>query len=63
MEELKNAGVEKTVMLSGDARSVAEKVASQVGLTDFRAELLPADKRSEIEKQLLASPAPAAAKK
>ena len=52
MEELKNAGVEKTVMLTGDARSVAEKVASQVGLTDFRAELLPADKVTCVEELL-----------
>ena len=44
MEALRKAGVEKTVMLTGDARSVAEKVAAEVGLTDFRAELLPADK-------------------
>ena len=52
MAELKNAGVEKTVMLTGDARSVAEKVAAEVGLTDFRAELLPADKVSAVEELL-----------
>ena len=52
MAELKNAGVEKTVMLTGDARSVAEKVAKEVGLTDFRAELLPADKVTAVEELL-----------
>lgn len=52
MAELKKAGVEKTVMLTGDAKSVAEKVAAQVGLTDFRAELLPADKVTAVEELL-----------
>ena len=41
---LKRAGVEKTVMLTGDAESVAASVAAEVGLTDYEAELLPADK-------------------
>ena len=50
--QLKNAGVEKTVMLTGDAKAVAEKVAAEVGLTDFRAELLPADKVSAVEELL-----------
>ncbi len=49
MRQLKKAGVEKTVMLTGDAKSVAEKVAAEVGLTDFRAELLPADKVTAVE--------------
>ena len=52
MAELKKAGVTKTVMLTGDAKSVAEKVAADVGLTDFRAELLPADKVSCVEELL-----------
>lgn len=52
MEALKRAGVEKTVMLTGDAKGVAEKVAEEVGLTDFRAELLPADKVSAVEELL-----------
>ncbi len=52
MAELKKAGVEKTVMLTGDARNVAEKVAGEVGLTDFRAELLPADKVTAVEELL-----------
>ena len=50
--ELKRAGVEKLVMLTGDAKSVAEKVAAEVGLTDYRAELLPADKVAAVESLL-----------
>ncbi|MCR4890979.1 MAG: cadmium-translocating P-type ATPase [Lachnospiraceae bacterium] len=52
MKQLKEAGVRKTVMLTGDAKSVAEKVASEVGLTDYRAELLPQDKVSCVEDLL-----------
>jgi len=52
MAELKRAGVEKLVMLTGDAKSVAEKVAAEVGLTDYRAELLPADKVAAVESLL-----------
>ena len=52
MEALRKAGVRKTVMLTGDARSVAEKVAAEVGLTDYRAELLPADKVNCVEELL-----------
>ena len=54
MAELKKAGITKTVMLTGDAKSVAEKVAAEVGLTDYRAELLPADKVSCVEELLAA---------
>ncbi|MBR2527802.1 MAG: cadmium-translocating P-type ATPase [Blautia sp.] len=52
MAELKKAGVERTVMLTGDAASVAEKVAQEVGLTEYRAELLPADKVACVEELL-----------
>ena len=52
MAALKRAGVAKTVMLTGDAKSVAEKVAAEVGLTDYRAELLPADKVKCVEDLL-----------
>ena len=52
MRELKRAGVEKTVMLTGDAEPVAKKVAAEVGLTDYRAQLLPADKVSCVEELL-----------
>ncbi len=52
MAALRRAGVTKTVMLTGDAKSVAEKVAAEVGLTDYRAELLPADKVACVEELL-----------
>ena len=52
MEALRKAGVEKTVMLTGDAENVAKKVAAEVGLTDYRAQLLPADKVSCVEELL-----------
>ena len=48
--ELKKAGVKKTVMLTGDAKAVAEKVASELGVDEVRSELLPADKVAEVEK-------------
>ncbi len=49
---LKAAGVRKTVMLTGDSREVAQAVAAQLGLDEFRAELLPADKVSAVEELL-----------
>ena len=52
MAALKAAGVEKLVMLTGDAENVAKSVASEVGLTDYRAQLLPADKVSCVEELL-----------
>lgn len=48
--ELKKAGVKKTVMLTGDAKAVAEKVAAELGVDEVRSELLPADKVAEVEK-------------
>ncbi len=52
MAALKRAGVERTVMLTGDADSVARQVAGEVGLTDYRAELLPQDKVACVEALL-----------
>jgi Cd2+/Zn2+-exporting ATPase len=52
IRDLKRLGVEKTVMLTGDNRSVAQTVARQIGLDDFVAELLPEGKVYEIEKLL-----------
>ena len=52
MEALRKAGVEKTVMLTGDAEKVAAKVAAEVGITEYRAQLLPADKVSCVEELL-----------
>ena len=44
IEALKNLGVEKTVMLTGDRKEVADNVAKTLGLSEYHAELLPADK-------------------
>ena len=49
---LRRAGVERAVMLTGDAESVAQKVAQEVGLTEYRAQLLPADKVNCVEELL-----------
>ncbi|MBR6473194.1 MAG: cadmium-translocating P-type ATPase [Firmicutes bacterium] len=56
MKELKRAGVERLVMLTGDAETVAAKVASETGLTEYRAELLPADKVKAVEDLLAECP-------
>lgn len=52
IKSLKKAGVRKTVMLTGDRRNVAEHVAKELGLTEYYAELLPADKVTGVEKLL-----------
>lgn len=52
MSELKKAGVEKEVMLTGDIERAAASVAQEVGLTDYRAGLLPADKVTVVEELL-----------
>ena len=49
---LKRRGVEKTVMLTGDTRAVAEHVAAELGVDEVRSELLPGDKVAELEKLL-----------
>ena len=49
---LKKAGIEKTVMLTGDAKKVAESVAEELGVDMVCSELLPADKVNEVEKLL-----------
>ena len=53
---LKKAGVKQTVMLTGDAKQVAEKVAADLGVDAVHSELLPADKVSEVEKLLADKP-------
>lgn len=53
---LKRAGVEKTVMLTGDSRKVAEHVAADLGIDEVYAELLPADKVSRVEELLAEKP-------
>jgi len=52
--QLKKAGVEKTVMLTGDAKAVADKVGADLGVDEIHSELLPGDKVSEVEKLLKA---------
>lgn len=52
LSNLKSAGVKKTVMLTGDAASVANQVASALGIDTVYSELLPADKVVQIEKLL-----------
>ena len=49
---LKHAGVEKTVMLTGDAKRVADQVASELGVDRVCSELLPADKVKKVEELL-----------
>ena len=50
LEKLKSIGIKKTVMLTGDAKSVAESVAKEIGIDEFFAELLPQEKVLEVEK-------------
>ena len=52
IEELKKAGVSRTVMLTGDAKAVADKVASELGVDEVHSQLLPGDKVSEVERLL-----------
>ncbi|MBO5031920.1 MAG: cadmium-translocating P-type ATPase [Lachnospiraceae bacterium] len=49
---LKAAGVKQVIMLTGDAKPVAEAVAAELGVDVVKSELLPADKVSEVEKLL-----------
>ncbi len=49
---LKQMGIRQTVMLTGDARAVAEQTAGQLGLDSFHAGLLPADKVARVEELL-----------
>ena len=50
---LKVAGIKKTVMLTGDAKRVADKVAADLGIDEVHSELLPGDKVAMVEKLLL----------
>lgn len=52
IRRLKQQGVRKTVMLTGDARAVGESVASQLGLDEVHTELLPGDKVEQVERLL-----------
>ena len=53
---LKKAGIHKTVMLTGDTKAVADKVASELGIDEVYSELLPADKVEKVEELLQAKP-------
>lgn len=53
---LKKAGVSKTIMLTGDAKAVAEKVAADLGVDEVHSELLPGDKVEQVEKLLAEKP-------
>ena len=50
--ELKNVGIKKTVMLTGDSKEVAEKVANDIGIDEVYSELLPSDKVNKLEEVL-----------
>lgn len=52
IEQLKRLGVQRTVMLTGDRDEAARQVAEQTGVTEYHAELLPADKVSHVERLL-----------
>ena len=55
MKALAKAGVRRTVMLTGDKENVAQAVASEVGISEYHAGLLPADKVGHVEKLLASS--------
>lgn len=52
IKELKHAGVQKTVMLTGDSKKVADQVSKSLGLDEVYSELLPADKVNKVEELL-----------
>ena len=56
VKSLKALGVKKTVMLTGDHEEIGKKVAGQVGVDEYHAELLPADKVTHLEKLLKTKP-------
>lgn len=57
VRRLKALGVKKTVMLTGDHEEIGKKVAGQVGVDEYHAELLPADKVTYLEELLKTKPA------
>lgn len=52
IQSLKHAGITKTVMLTGDAKNVAEQVAKELDISEVYSELLPADKVTKVEELL-----------
>ena len=57
ISDLKSLGVRKTVMLTGDRKEVADRVAADLGIDEHKSELLPADKVSSVESLLKDTPA------
>lgn len=53
IEGMKSVGIKKTVMLTGDAKSVADIIGKEIGITEIHSELLPGDKVDIVEKLLL----------
>ena len=56
VQALKAAGIQKTVMLTGDARKVGDQVAAQLGVDQVYSELLPGDKVEKVEELLKDKP-------
>ena len=56
MDSLRSAGVEQTVMLTGDAKAVAEQTAAALGIDTVYSELLPGDKVAKVEELLASKP-------
>lgn len=56
IDALKKSGIEKTVMLTGDAKNVADHVAAQLGIDEVCSELLPGDKVEKVEELLTKKP-------
>ena len=56
VEALRRAGIEKTVMLTGDAKKVADQAAAALGIDEVYSELLPADKVAKVEELLASKP-------
>ncbi len=57
VRELKRLGVERTVMLTGDREAVGKEVAEKLGLDEYHAGLLPADKVAQVERLISEKPA------
>ena len=56
MKKLKKSGIQKTVMLTGDIQTASEKIAKELGIDEFYAELLPQDKVEKVEELLSLQP-------
>lgn len=57
--ETEQAGIQKTIMLTGDAKQVADQVAADLGIDEVHSELLPGDKVEQVERLLAEKPAKA----